>query len=76
MARSILFILFWVGLAPLLLLPVNAEEAASRLRPLPENEWSPEVARLLGGTRSRVVVGQYTMQSMVANSTGVALKNG
>jgi 4-carboxymuconolactone decarboxylase len=32
----------------------QAEEPASRVRPLPQAEWSPEVDRLLGGTRDRV----------------------
>ena len=33
-----------------------AEEPATRVRPLPEAEWGPEVRDLLGGTRDRVAV--------------------
>lgn len=34
--------------------PALAEEAVSRIRPLPAEEWSPDVQRMLGATRDRV----------------------
>ena len=37
-----------------------ADETRSRIRPLPAEEWSPEVRRLLGGTHERVAALEGT----------------
>jgi len=37
-----------------LAVPVGAEEKTQRIRPLPSDEWSPEVRALIGGTHGRV----------------------
>lgn len=51
LARSLLPLLICMGL------PTghgSAEERGERVRPLPEEEWSPEIRRLIAGTHERV----------------------
>ena len=47
LARSLLPLLICMGLPPG---EGSAEEGGQRVRPLPEEEWSPEIRRLIAGS--------------------------
>lgn len=56
MNRVIRFALMSFFAVSLVVPAMNAVGSAKRVRPLPEDEWSPEVQQMLGGTRARVAV--------------------
>ena len=63
MGRVFVFVVLAVLIALCSVAFGSAEEPGSRVRPLPEAEWSPEVVRLLRGTRDRVASLEGTQPS-------------